>query len=80
MGSFISAHKMFRNNDNYNNSKNKTICFICSEDIKEKQFTVCVRCEIGIHNICEESYRTNKYYTVCPRCDRCGSLANKVNV
>jgi hypothetical protein len=87
MGSFISAHRMFQGNDsskgnnvNNSNNKNKTICFICSEHIQEKEHTVCVRCQIGIHNICEESYRTNKYFTVCPHCDRCGSLATKVNL
>ena len=78
MGSFISAHKMFQSTDK-NNYKNKN-CFICSEHIKEKQYTVCVRCKIGIHNICEESYRTSKYYTVCPNCDRGGSLATNVNL
>lgn len=92
MGSFISAHKMFQGKYNRNNNdignknnndignKNKAICFICLEHIQEKEHTVCVRCQIGIHNICEESYRTNKYFTVCPRCDRCGSLATKVNL
>ena len=74
MGNYISAHKMY-----CDDNKNKTICFICSENIKEKQFTVCVRCNIGIHNICEELYRTNKYYTICPHCERCGSLATKIS-
>lgn len=70
MGSFISAHAMFYNN----NEKNKhRICYTCLKKIDDKTYVICVRCKIALHNHCEASYG-HKYYTVCPRCDRGGSL------
>ena len=69
MGSFISANMMFCNK-NVNNNK---ICYTCSKNIDDKTYIICVRCKIALHNDCEVSYG-HKYYTVCPRCDRCGSL------
>jgi len=75
MGNLMSAHLMFKDR---NINKNQRICYICSEYIKEKKFTICVRCEICLHNRCEESFRNTKYYTICPRCDRCGSLGVKI--
>jgi len=70
MGSFISAHKMIWCNNE--KSKNR-ICYTCSKQIQDKTFIICVRCQISLHNKCEQSYG-HKYYTVCPRCDRGGSL------
>ena len=70
MGSFISAHKMIW----CNNEKNKhRICYTCLKIIDDKTYIICVRCKIALHNDCETSYG-HKYYTVCPRCDRGGSL------
>ena len=69
MGSFISAHMMFHNKNVINNEK----CFSCSKIIDDKTYIICVRCKIALHNDCEACYG-HKYYTVCPRCDRCGSL------
>jgi len=70
MGSFISAHTMFTG---YNEQNKHRICYSCSKKIDDRSFIICVRCKIALHNYCEESYGY-KYYTVCPRCDRCGSL------
>jgi hypothetical protein len=70
MGSFISAHNMFSGNNESN--KHRT-CYCCSKKIDDKTFIICVRCKIALHNDCEASYG-HKYYTVCPRCDRGGSL------
>jgi hypothetical protein len=70
MGSFISAHSMFSCNINSNKDR---ICYTCSKKIDENSFIICVRCKIALHNNCETSYG-NKYFTVCPRCNRCGSL------
>jgi hypothetical protein len=69
MGSFISAHMMFNNK----NVKNNKICYKCLKIIDDKTYIICVRCKIALHNDCEASYG-HKYYSVCPRCDRCGSL------
>lgn len=41
--------------------------------IDENNYIICVRCKIALHNNCEASYG-NKYYTMCPRCERYGSL------
>jgi uncharacterized paraquat-inducible protein A len=71
MGSFISAHTMFSNN--YNSNNNNKICFKCSKIIEDKTYIICVRCKIALHETCEKTYGFN-YYTVCPHCDRCGSL------
>lgn len=71
MGSFISSHAMYTN---------KTIekkCFTCSKKITENKYIKCVRCNILLHKQCEE-LTSNKYYTICPRCDRCGSLGSIV--
>jgi hypothetical protein len=69
MGSFISAHNMFTSNNDIVNKK----CFKCSKKITDNTYIICVRCKINLHNNCEESYG-HKYFTTCPRCDRCGSL------
>ena len=69
MGSFISSSAMFTN---------KTIekkCFTCSKKITEKTYIKCVRCNILLHKHCEE-LTSNKYYTICTRCDRGGSLGS----
>jgi hypothetical protein len=74
MGSFISSYKIF--NCNNQSNKNRT-CYCCSKLIEDKTYIICVRCKIALHNDCEESYRCSsniQYSTVCPRCDRCGSL------
>jgi hypothetical protein len=71
MGSFISAHNMFTSNNDA--VSNKKACFKCSKKITDATYIICVRCKIALHNNCEETYG-NKYWTVCPRCDRCGSL------
>jgi len=71
MGSFISAHNMFANTSSSN--KNNKKCFKCSKIIDDKTYIICVRCKIALHENCEKSYGHN-YFTVCPRCDSCGSL------
>jgi hypothetical protein len=74
MGSFISAHKMFGNSNNNDKTNNSTkICYKCSKIIDESRYDICVRCKITLHSECEETYG-HKYYTICPHCDRCGSL------
>ena len=69
MGSFISSHNMFGNKTN-NSTK---VCFKCSKIIDETSYVICVRCKIHLHCECEAS-SGHKYYTICPSCDRCGSL------
>jgi hypothetical protein len=70
MGSFISAHNMFTSNIKPNKHR---ICYICTKNINDNVFVICVRCKISLHNNCEASYG-NKYCTTCPRCERYGSL------
>jgi hypothetical protein len=69
MGSFISSAAM------YTNKNTDKKCFTCSKKITEKTYIKCVRCDIFLHKQCEE-LTSNKYYTICPRCDRCGSLGS----
>ena len=76
MGSFISAHNMFCTIDNGKNINNTKICYKCSKKINESRYVICVRCKISLHEICEALYG-HKYWTICPRCDRCGSLGTK---
>ena len=70
MGTIIS--RFGNRNDENKNVKIKT-CYKCSKKINETSYVICVRCNISLHEYCEASYGY-KYYTVCPRCDRCGSL------
>jgi hypothetical protein len=74
MGSFISAHNMFVTGDGVKNAKNMKICYKCSKIINENIYIICVRCKISLHELCEASYYGDKYWTICPRCDSCGSL------
>lgn len=54
------------------------ICLVCSKKIEDKTFIICVRCNIHLHNHCELDTCVSKYYTQCPNCQRCGSLATKI--
>ena len=67
MGSFVSTLSIFKCNNN--NKK----CYTCSKIIDDKTYIICVRCKIALHNDCEASYG-NKYNTMCPHCQRSGSL------
>ena len=67
MGSFISSHAM------YAGKSAKNTCFLCSNQITENKYIKCVRCNILLHDDCEKQF-SNTCYTICPRCDRCGSL------
>ena len=67
MGSFISSSAM------YADKPAKNTCFLCSNQITENKYIKCVRCNILLHDDCEAQY-TKTCYTICPRCDRCGSL------
>lgn len=49
-------------------------CLICLKHIDKKDLIKCVRCNIKLHNDCEENYRNEKDYTKCPNCQRIGSL------
>lgn len=66
MGSFISCTATYTD-------KPSNHCFLCSQQITEKTHIKCVRCNILLHNDCEKLH-SNTCYTICPKCDRCGSL------
>ena len=59
-----------------NNKSNKNIntCLICLENINTQKFSICIRCNIILHNLCEEKYRDKKNYTECPHCRRIGTI------
>ena len=67
MGSFISSQAT------YTDKNRNKLCFLCSKQITGKTYTICVQCNILLHNDCEAEH-TKTCYTICPRCDRCGSL------
>lgn len=56
--------------------RNTPECFICSKKINTPPYITCVRCNIALHEDCEQSFRKSKgdNWCICPRCDRCGSL------
>lgn len=56
------------------NSTGDKICLICWENIENYKWTKCLRCNITLHDICEETYRNQKGYCKCPHCQRIGSL------
>ena len=49
-------------------------CFLCSENI-DSDVCKCIRCNIKLHNYCEETYRSGKFYCECPHCRRIGTLS-----
>ena len=67
MGSFISSHAM------YTDKNRKKLCFLCSKQITGKTYTICVQCNILLHNDCAAEH-TKTCYIICPRCDRRDSL------
>jgi len=57
--------------------QNKPNCLICWENIDDQPWCKCVRCNIIMHDICEETYRGQKGYCQCPYCRRYGSIGKK---
>jgi uncharacterized protein with PIN domain len=50
-------------------------CLVCWKVIDKKDLVVkCVRCGILLHSHCEEIYRNEREFTICPGCKRIGSL------
>ena len=72
MGNVFSGRKIYI--DSINSSK----CFICSKQIKDKHFISCIRCKVKLHTDCELNIVNTKYYNVCPRCEKYGSLIYKI--
>lgn len=58
---------------NQHSIESKT-CLICWENIDTHKWSKCVRCNILLHNLCEETYRGEKGYCECPHCRRVGTL------
>ena len=63
----------------YNNYIQNSQCFICNKRINTENYIKCVRCNITLHNDCEETYRNIKKYCQCPGCKRIGSLGTIVS-
>jgi len=70
MGSNSSNQILFEENQT---------CLICWEQINIRELTKCVRCNISLHHLCEETYRGDKGYCKCPHCQRIGSLGSLRN-
>ena len=49
-------------------------CLICWENINTQAWCKCVKCNITLHNLCEETYRGEKGYCECPHCRRVGTI------
>ena len=64
------------NNISSNNIYQMDTCLICWENINTQQFCICIRCNIILHNLCEEKYRGEKNYTECPHCRRVGTIGS----
>jgi hypothetical protein len=73
MGTISSRYRV-------NNHTNE--CLICWDKIITNNFTKCLRCNIVLHDDCEETYRNvqNYYYCKCPHCQRIGSLGSITTV
>jgi hypothetical protein len=60
-------HYTIENNSIQNN------CLICLENVNIN-FCICIRCNIKLHILCEQQYRSDKKYTECPHCRRIGTI------
>jgi hypothetical protein len=54
------------------NSKNE--CFICRKNIDSETWSTCIRCNIILHELCEEKFRGEKNYCQCPHCLKIGTI------
>jgi hypothetical protein len=66
MGNNISNQKTIKPNE----------CLICWENIDTQHLCKCVKCNILLHDLCEELYRGNKKYCECPHCRRVGTIGS----
>ena len=62
------------NNISYQPINEINSCLICWENIDDPQFCKCIKCNIILHNLCEETYRGQKRYCECPHCRRIGTI------
>jgi len=66
---------MGNNISNQNITEDNT-CLICWENVYSLQLCKCIRCNIILHNLCEEKYRGQKRYCECPHCRRIGTIGS----
>lgn len=50
------------NNISYQSIDKINLCLICLENIDDSKFCKCIKCNIILHNLCEETYRGHKRY------------------
>lgn len=75
MGIYLSACKNKYNSMNDENIEIKNnLCYICRKSINKDELVMCVQCNINLHITCEDIYRHNKNYCVCPKCKKIGTL------
>lgn len=68
---------MGNNITNQNRNVDNT-CLICWEIVDNQQLCKCIRCNIVLHNSCEEIYRGQKRYCKCPHCRRIGTIGSYI--
>jgi len=54
-------------------------CFLCSKNIEHnnKVYICCTKCQISLHEYCEDTYRQKSNNTInckCPHCKAIGSM------
>ena len=75
MGIYLSACKHKYNTVNNENIEIKNnICYICRNSINKDELVTCTRCKINLHIACEDTYRHNRNYCMCPKCKEKGTL------
>jgi hypothetical protein len=65
---------MGNNISNPTNVDETETCLICWENIDSKKWSKCIKCNIVMHNSCEENYRGERGYCKCPHCQRAGTI------
>jgi hypothetical protein len=72
MGNNISNHNIIE----------PTSCLICWDNIEDNTWCKCIKCNIMLHDSCEETYRIikNIEYTECPHCRRKGCIGSYIRL
>ena len=52
---------------------NSKECFLCNMPMKVQE-TMCVSCDANLHTKCENTFRGNKNYCQCPKCNKVGTI------
>jgi hypothetical protein len=50
------------------------VCFICKDNVTVNTLTYCTRCNIVVHLICSRKFDKDRKYSMCPKCNRVGTM------